>query len=179
MQGTTPVSTRRGLLQRGLVLLGGALGIGAASGVGTAGAVPAPPSRELTLYGRGFHQHSPARRPGEVPRKGDRATTYGELLDRAGGAKIGEFTAAFLALGSPFGASSFAAASLEVHSFYLKDGTILGLGSAATAWEGAFAVVGGTGSYAGARGSYLARQRPRELGGDGTAEFHLTLTLAA
>ena len=36
-------------------------------------------------------------------------------------------------------------------------------------------MLGGTGTYAGATGSYLARQLPRELGGNGTAEFHLTL----
>ncbi|MCA1844417.1 MAG: hypothetical protein LC792_14755, partial [Actinobacteria bacterium] len=34
----------------------------------------------------------------------------------------------------------------------------------------AFAVIGGTGRYAGARGSYAVRQGYRELGGDGTAE---------
>ena len=36
--------------------------------------------------------------------------------------------------------------------------------------------VGGTGRFAGATGSYTARQSPRETGGDGTAEFILTLS---
>ena len=35
--------------------------------------------------------------------------------------------------------------------------------------------MGGTGRYAGARGTYVARQRRQELGGEGTAEFVLTL----
>jgi hypothetical protein len=39
----------------------------------------------------------------------------------------------------------------------------------------AFAVVGGTGRYAGARGAYVASQHLRELGGDGTAHFVLDL----
>jgi hypothetical protein len=40
-----------------------------------------------------------------------------------------------------------------------------------------FAIVGGTGAYANAKGSYAAHQRLRELGGNGTAEFDLTLSL--
>ena len=36
---------------------------------------------------------------------------------------------------------------------------------------------GDHGRFSGARGSYVARQRSRELGGDGTAEFNLTLAL--
>ena len=42
--------------------------------------------------------------------------------------------------------------------------------------EGSYAIVGGTGRYAGASGTYTARQSLRELGGDGTAEFTLNLT---
>ena len=47
--------------------------------------------------------------------------------------------------------------------------------SSASAAENVYAVVGGTGRYAGARGSYTARQHPQELEGDGTAEFALRL----
>ena len=36
-------------------------------------------------------------------------------------------------------------------------------------------MIGGTGRYAGATGSYVARQSLREHGGEGTAEFTLTL----
>jgi hypothetical protein len=64
---------------------------------------------------------------------------------------------------------------LEYHSFNLQKGTILGLGTGTGGGESMFAIVGGTGSYAGARGTYVAHQLPRELGGDGTAEFRLTL----
>jgi len=42
--------------------------------------------------------------------------------------------------------------------------------------ESLFAIVGGTGRYAGARGSYVASQHLRELGGDGTAHFVLNLS---
>jgi len=166
------------MLKRGLVVLGGVLGFEAATRAGTAGAVRPGPTA-LNLYGRGFHLHGGARKGGEVPARGDRATTYGELLDAVGGTKIGEFTSAFFAVASPFSAGSLAPGSLELHSFQLTNGTILGIGSAVAAGESVYAIVGGTGRYAGAQGPYVASQRPRELGGNGTAEFKLTLTLAA
>jgi hypothetical protein len=81
-------------------------------------------------------------------------------------------TAAHLALDSPFAH----AGSLQIHTFHLDDGTIHCLGTAARGAEGHFVVLGGTGRYAGVSGSYVAHLHPRELGGDGTAEFHLTLT---
>ena len=66
------------------------------------------------------------------------------------------------------------AAGLELHTFDLDDGTILGIGPAGI-HDKPFAIVGGTGRYTGASGTYVAKQSPRELGGDGTAEFTLTL----
>jgi hypothetical protein len=123
------------------------------------------------LYGRGLHLHAPSRRAGSVPVKGDRHTAYGELLDRQDGVAVGHFTAARLSLDSPFAAAS----SLEIHTFELADGTIHGLGSAAIGAVGNFVVLGGTGRFTGVTGSYTARQGARELGGDGTAEFHFTL----
>ena len=110
-----------------------------------------------------------------MPVKGERLTSYGELLDRPNGTKVGEFSSAVFALGSPFGVMPAGATSLEYHSFNLHDGTIIGLGTGAAGGESVFAIVGGTGRYAGARGTYVAHQRPRELGGNGTAEFRLTL----
>ena len=42
---------------------------------------------------------------------------------------------------------------------------------ASQAGEGTYAVIGGTGRFAGARGTYVARQGHREVGGDGEADF--------
>jgi hypothetical protein len=166
-------STRGGLLGRGLLLAAGALGLGGAvKRSSEAGAErPASAATELTLFGRQYHLHAPERRAGQVPQKGDRLTAYAELAERPGGSPVGDFTAAHLALDSPFAGAS----SIEIHSFNLADGTIHGLGSAARGADGHFVILGGTGRFAGATGSYLARRLPRELGGDGTAEFHLTL----
>jgi hypothetical protein len=166
-------SSRRSLLGRGLVLAGGALGIGALRRTDAAqAATPEAKSSQLRLYGRNFHLHAPEHRAGQVPSGGERHSGYGELLDRPGGKVVGHFAAAHLTHESPFAA---AASSLEIHTFALAAGSIHGLGMVARGAEGHFLILGGTGRYAGARGSYVAHQRARELGGDGTAEFHLTL----
>jgi hypothetical protein len=166
-------SSRRSLLGRGFLLVAGALGIGAAGGAGSARAARKLGATQLRLYGQNFHLHAPSHRPGQIPTGGDRHSAFGELLDRRGGTVIGNFTAAHLTQESPFAA---VVSSLEIHTFTLRDGTIHGLGSALRGADGEFVILGGTGRYAGIQGSYLARQGTRELGGNGTAEFRLTLT---
>ena len=167
-------TSRRSLLGRGALLAAGVLGISAARWDRPAlGATPTKKGDgRLQLYGRNFHLHAGSAPAGKVPAKGDRHSAYGELLDRPNGKVIGHFTAAHLTHDSPFAA---AASSLEIHTFTLKDGTILGLGSVARGAEGHFVIVGGTGRYAGAQGGYVAHQHVRELGGNGTARFDLTL----
>jgi hypothetical protein len=171
MEEVSRTTSRRSLVGRGLLLAAGALGIGETRWSKTARAA-VPTGTELSLYGRYLHLHSSSRRAGVVPAKGDRHSAYAELLDRPQGSVVGHFTAARLAQDSPFAAG---ASSLELHTFSLKDGTIYGLGSAAPGVDGRFVILGGTGRYSGAQGSYVARQHVRELGGNGTAEFHLTL----
>lgn len=97
---------------------------------------------------------------------------HGDLLD-AKGRLVGSFLGSRLAAPLRPGALD-AGASVEMHTFTLEHGTILGMGSALPG-AGVFAVVGGSGRYAGLRGSYTARQGIPELGGDGTATFDLTL----
>ena len=173
MDERTRGPSRRGFLARGAVLAVGALGLGA--GRVAASSAATAPAHDLTLFGRFFHLHAQDRRAGVVPVKGERLTGYGELLDRPGGTKVGEFFSTLFALDSPFGPTPMGTTGLEYHSFNLHDGTILGLGTGAHDRESVFAIVGGTGRYARARGTYVAHQRPRELGGNGTAEFRLTL----
>jgi hypothetical protein len=50
------------------------------------------------------------------------------------------------------------------------------MGSVGRDGESVFAIVGGTGRYLGARGSYVARRLPVELGGDGSAAFTMTFS---
>jgi hypothetical protein len=169
-------TSRRGLLGRGLLVAAGAFGLGAAARTERSGtAAPSfgtTDADQLRLYGRNFHLQAPTRRAGEVPVNGERHNAYGELLDRPGGKVIGHFSAAHLTHESPFAA---AVSSLEIHTFALEDGTLHGLGTAARGSEGHFVILGGTGRYSSAQGSYRARQGVRDLGGNGSAEFHFTL----
>jgi len=169
---------RRALLRRGLLLVGGVLGLGLA---GAASRRVAEPSNHLVLHMRGANWQLtyPGRARGILPQTGERSTVYGELLDVSDDAKVGEFYASSFQFGSPFGVSDVAAAAMEVHQLNLADGTLVGLGTV-TDLQGALsvhAIIGGTGRYEGASGSYTARQRPFELGGDGTADFELNVML--
>ena len=174
--------TRRNVLKHGALLLAAVFGGGvAARGNGQSGFGERPSASAqgtFTLYGHHWHLHSPNRKPGEAPAGGDQIATYGELLSGPHGTKLGEFYASGLHLLAPFGPTPFAAANVEVHTFNLLEGTIVGMGTtgAALGQENIYAVVGGTGRYAGARGSYTARQHHQERGGDGTAVFTFTLT---
>jgi hypothetical protein len=178
--------TRRSLFRRGCGLLAAAIGVNLAGGSSAptananANAALATGGSPLKLYGRYWHSYSQVRRPGQLPARGDRLAVSGELLDSPEGNRVGDFYATTFCMTAPFGPSSPAAVSTELHTFVLSDGTLLGMGttvsSAATA-ENVYAIVGGTGRYAGARGSYTARQHYQELEGDGTAEFALHLTL--
>jgi hypothetical protein len=168
---------RRNILKSGALVLAGAMGLGGVSRSIVAGAASAEGSGStvFTLYGRQWQLYAADHRSGTVPVKGDRVAMYGEFLDAMGGRKVGEFYASCFCVDSPFGASPFAATNVEMHTLNLEGGTLIGMGSA-SAGENQYAIVGGTGRFLGARGSYIARQWPWELGGDGTAEFVVTLT---
>ncbi len=168
--------SRRNFLKWASVLLGGvgaslALKLNAGDGVlATAPTVPVKPIMKLS--GRHWHIYSPRHAAGDPLPRGETLAVYGELVAGEQDEKVGEFYSSCLPVKSPFGPTPFAAASVEVHTFSLADGTILGMGAAmASARESLYTVVGGTGRYAGTRGTYVARQEVQELGGDGTAEF--------
>ena len=169
---TTNGQSRRTMLKRGLVLAAGAFGVTAA-GKEAKAATMTVPSR-LQLFGTNWRLAVPDRQPGEIVRLGDHGAVYGDLLDRPKGKTLGQFYGSRLAIQSASGGHARADASIEVHTFVLPHGTIIGMGTAVFG-EAMFAVVGGTGIYAGARGSYSATQRLREHGGNGTADFVLNL----
>jgi hypothetical protein len=172
-------TNRRDALKGGFALLGTAIGIGTASKVGIA----AEPSGMKTtgtvvLHGRGWRISSQDVRRGELPAAGVRMLARGEIVDKPSrGRKIGNFFATYYTLNTPGKVARHEPGSLEMHTFVFADGTLVGTGvaTATSASEGQFAIVGGTGRYHGARGSYVARQSHTDLGGDGTATFTLTL----
>jgi hypothetical protein len=167
------MTSRRELLKGSVALAAGAIGLGAAGRAIARHDQPAQPTSgtqelplTLTLAGRNWHALTDST-------SGRQTTLSGELVDQEG-TSLGAFYGSAARVESPVDHSP---ASVETHTFALADGTIHGMGTVAPgAPEAVFAVVGGTGRYLGARGSYVARQQPLELGGDGSASFTLTFT---
>jgi Dirigent-like protein len=175
-------TNRRAALKGGVTLLGAALGIEIASKRGLAGtpdrAAESKQSVPLVLHGQRWRITSQDLRRGELPPAGVRMLARGEIMDKPShGRKIGDFFATYYRLNTPGKVAHHEPGSLELHTFVFPDGTIVGSGvaTAASDSEGQFAIIGGTGRYQGARGSYLARQSYSDLGGDGTATLTLTL----
>ena len=159
------------MLKSSLALAAGAVGIGAARwAMGgdepKAAASTARPPKSLSLTARDVHAVLDGRPVGHGPQAGDRTMLSGELVDGTG-RSLGRF----LGTATTFDATTPGGSAVESHTFQLPDGTLHGMG---TVDESVFAIVGGTGRYLGARGSYVARQMPIELGGDGSAAFTMT-----
>lgn len=148
----------------------------AARGVrGSAIPLPARGSGEmLELQGRSWQMIGIAR--GHLPKPGDQLAVTGELLGSRG-QKVGEFYASSIFVGAPHGAGAAAASYLETHHFNLPGGTLVGSGTWHVNGSSSFAVVGGTGRYAGVSGTYRAAQQPIQMGGDGTASFTFELNV--
>jgi hypothetical protein len=166
--------SRRSVLKRGLVLAAGAVGLSAASGEARAATKIDVSGGEFRLYGSNWRLVTPARAAGEAIQLGDHGAVYGDLLDARKRA-IGQFYGSRLAIQAAQNGHAHADASVEVHTFVLPKGTLIGMGTSVLG-KAVFAIVGGTGAYANAKGSYAATQWLRELGGNGTAEFDLTLS---
>ena len=163
--------SRRTLLQRGLFLALGAIGMTAAGGLPAevAAANPGQAAKKLSLVGTDFEYWPADGVPGQAPAHGDRATLTGRLLSRIGGPQIGYFSGESFFVEGPFvGAANDV--MLQLHTFSLGDGSISGNGTAGPG-ESEFAIVGGTGGYAGASGTYTATLSLPEFGGDGSASF--------
>jgi hypothetical protein len=176
-------TTRRTVLQRCLVFVAGALGVSLAAPEARSEPVPPAPSpppepnsgKTLKFYARRLHVHSGSQKPGELPAWNGRLNSHGDLLDQANGAKVGEFSATCFAPESPFGCAGSAHA-VELQTLKVTNGTLFGIGSAGPMAEGerAHAILGGTGRFAGAQGSYVIRQNPAGRGEE-SVEFVITL----
>jgi len=172
---TTPIpaTDRRTVLKRGVFAAAAAAAAALAIRPGDQrpglAAVPIGGGKTIELFGRGWHADAD-----KVPSKGDSYSVYGELLASPEGDKCGEFYAACLAIDSPFQVTGQGIGSLEIHTLVLAEGSIVAMG-AGSGVERSFAIVGGTGKYTGARGSYTANQDTYGLGGRGTAALKLKL----
>ena len=152
-------TTRRGIVAGGLALLGG-LGLGAAATTRATDSGEAASGRRLTFRAPSLRVGDPDAVPG-MPGRAVRLEGRADLLDRSGN-RAGTFSSVVLPSGDD---------GVELHTFQLEQGTLLGMGRA-----GSFAIVGGTGSYARAQGAYAIEHRAKHLGGDGSADFVIDLS---
>jgi hypothetical protein len=163
---------RREALWNGLLLVAAGLGVRAAAPAGN----PAQSPDSFRLYGRGLTTLVSGRAHGQPAQRGDRVTVQGRLLAEPDGAPVGEFVAAAFTTRHPGPSETDSAGSLEMHTFRLPDGTLIGSGAVASRGTAStFAIVGGTGRYLGARGAYEAVLDTHAQGDEGTAEFIFTL----
>lgn len=97
-----------------------------------------------------------------------------ELLDGPDGARVGEFFASGFQLETAFGPLPAAPSNIELHTFRLGEDVLFGIGAPVPRGrERTHAVLGGTGRFAGARGSYV--ERDVDGGARGRVEFVVTL----
>jgi hypothetical protein len=174
-------TNRRDALRRGFALIGAAIGIGAASkGLSAAEETPgeARPGKQVVLKARRLRISSQDLRRGELPQAGIRMIARAEIVSgSSANEKMGDFFATYNRINTPGKVANHEPGSLEQHTFILPEGNLYGSGMATsgTESEGHFAIIGGTGKYLGAQGSYVARQSHVDFGGNGTATFTLTL----
>ena len=171
-----PAVSRRQLLT-GLALLGAGAAAGTATGIAVkeitaqpavpAPAIPAPavPAAltAMTLHAQRVAIEVVGQEPGKLPPVGAPFTARGAVVDGAG-ASLGSFAITPLPGGAP---------GLQLHTFELEGGTLMGMGLA-TGGEGTFAIIGGTGRYQAAGGTYTARVGA-DRNGRPTAQFDLSL----
>ena len=169
----TNVTNRRNVL-RGVAVAAGAAGtvglVGTGRAAAAAPAVPALGALKFHLDGRDIHLFDQVLK--RRLKLGDRLSGIGELI--SSGKKVGEFFATSIFVGDPFDDNG--AGRVEQHTFVLRNGLLIGngvvphLGGPAT-----FAIIGGSGAFAAARGAYVAAFDAIEDGGDGIASFDFSL----
>lgn len=151
------------------------LGFGALAGVGTVvGGAPAV-AQASTAAACTFALHGRAMRRltgSGAAAVGSAHSVRGDLADTATGASRGEVFHSGHVVSKP---GHGGVATVETHLFVLPEGTLAGSGTVTHAGVGTFVVTGGTGRYAGARGSYTTDQTADATGG-GAAHYRFDLT---
>jgi len=143
--------TRRTALKSGLGAVGA---LGLASAATSTPAIAAPREETIVLRVERVSAGVAGRRRSERRSRGDHAHVEARLIDAQGRA-VGSFAATGSVVGGSGRHSSSAIHTVCTHVFVLPAGQILGAGAGhSDRLHGTYAVIGGTGRYAGARGSY-------------------------
>ncbi len=180
MDGETRAS-RRAILRSGLLAVGAFAGVVGLTGIAERMKSGAPLNMDrlgtntLRLYGSSFHLAASGLRRGDLPKRGDQVSISGVLSHDLGAEPVGAFFASVHHLEGAVTHGPYSAVQLETHTFQLPGGNLIGMGSTTSDGANEYTIVGGTGRFLGVTGSYTSRQSPLETGGDGTAEFTMTL----
>lgn len=174
MEKTLSPTPRRSFVRGALVFLGAALGLEAA-GSKPASKAPAVTEKPLRLYIRSQIPGSHLTSTRGVAN--DRRSRKGKLLTRPGGEEMGEYFATSLGQPGAFGVQLADSPSVELQTFRLADGTLFGAGANERTTEGGsvHALLGGTGRYAGARGTFSLTTLSRECGVEDYIEIEINL----
>jgi hypothetical protein len=177
-------TNRRTVLQRGLGFIAAAVGLELIDPGARAHAEIVKSGEQTGLTGgkvlrfhvTRWHTHAHAHRPGQLPGHNERMNRQGELLDPVTRQMSGEFFATCFCPTTSFGGPSGSGAGIEFHTFRLGTDTLFGMGAPGTLPGGAqmHAIVGGTGRFAGARGSYVVN--PSSTKGKGE-EVEIVITI--
>jgi len=154
-------ATRRSLLAATGVLAGVGAGVGMARASDEPGAEDGAAALPARLVSRSFQMTRPDLEPGKLPHLRTKPLPYGDLAT-PDGLHRGRFDTSVLTGGR---------ASSHLHRLDLDDGTLVGLGPAAT--EGTFTIVGSSGALTGVAGAYVVRR----IDGD-SLEFSFDTTKA-
>jgi hypothetical protein len=158
---------RRSLLR--IIGAGGVAGVGAVT-MGAPSVSASPAARSFVLLSPRLHSSLRATHP-EV---GSSSMLTGDITDETG-AKLGQFHATRVVLES---GPTTELTHVDQHVFRLANGTLLGSGVSTRSRTvvDSFAVTGGTGVYANARGTYRVQHDDWHMGGDGSCRFDIDLT---
>jgi hypothetical protein len=155
-------ATRRELLARA-GLVAGAAGVIGAGGAAAIGAGSSASRLPRVIHGADWRLTRPGVPAGTQPPVDATVLPVGRLVD-ADGAGLGVFEASVLPTGG---------AGLHLHRLEFGDGTLSAVGPA-TLRDATYAVIGGTGRFSGASGSYHLEQRPAPSGGTATLTLDIT-----
>jgi len=164
---TTWRPSRRSVLTTVLAATGLA-GSGVASKLGTdgsgSGSSPADDDEAVgvpTLYLDHYSMHTGDRSRGAQRKQGDQTVLRGTLTT-ADGDRFGEVFASALTMPGPVEHDTPQTSRLEIQNFQLRDGTILGMGTAFAQIDvpNVYTIIGGSGRYAGVRGGYTFDHNP-------------------